>query len=124
MRLEFPILLAARLRQIAGIVSDANNNLLHRGVKPEGAREVDAERRVTTLVLAHLGAVYLDDGVIIDSLKVHQKSLLVLKVRSFECLAIPNSGVEAGFGYPACLRLGAERNCDLPIPPNVFWNRV
>jgi hypothetical protein len=124
MWLELPILLAARLRQIAGIVVGANNDLLHRGVKPDDARDVDTEWRVTALVLAHLGAVYPDNGVVIDSLKVHHKSLLVFKARALECSAIPNSGVEAGFGYPTSFRLGAERNRDLPIPLNVFWNRM
>ena len=119
MRIELPILLSSRFREILRVVLCAYNDLLVRAVGVERIGNVGAERSVATLVLTDFDPVDPYRRMVINCFEMEQQAHAW---REWICLkrsAVPDRRMEAGLPDAAGFSLRAEWNEDLARPLNV-----
>src|SRR4029450_704179 len=122
-RLELPVLLAARLGEIRGIVFCADRYLAGRLDRHE-VGQVHHERRVAPLVRTGQGAVDPYRGGVIDGPEMEQQAFAVAQWRDSGDPPVPAGLVEAGIVDAASRRFRRERDHDRAIPVDVTRTRI
>src|SRR5690348_734088 len=105
-RLGVPVLLAARLGEVGGLVFGADDDDLLGVAGLQGSGDVGAEGGLTAFVLGDEGAVDPDVRDVVDSPEVEDEPLPAIFGGDAEGTAIPDDGVEGGVGDAAGAGLG------------------
>ena len=118
MRLQLPVLLAARLGQILRVVFDPDDDL--EGLGAECARrEVDRERRVAADVMADREAAGPHRRFVIDRAEMQQEPFAFAEPRHRNAAPIPAGAKKRCHPDPAGRGLGGERDANRPVPLNM-----
>jgi hypothetical protein len=120
MRLELPVLFPARLRQIERIVVGLDDDFAGAGDGIDHVRDVEAERRIATAVVAEPGAVDPYVGGVVDRTELEEQPLAGSGTRHFDVPPIPGHAVQAGVRDAARERLRRERNPNPIAPLDLF----
>ena len=95
MRLTLPVLLAARLGEVHGIVAGAHDDRQLTAVADK-RRQVDGERRVAALMTAGQATVAPDGRLVVDGAKVQQQPVAGSSDGAATRAAVPARPEEAG----------------------------
>ena len=106
-RLELPILLAARLRQIGGVILALHDDLFVAAAQLIG--DVRGEWRVPALVAHDARAIHPDDGGMIDGAEVQEHAVASRPLRSGERPAVPARAKEPFFAHAARIGQRSQR---------------
>ncbi len=113
MRLELPVLLAARLGQLVRVVFGQHGHaLLARGVEHRG--DVGPERRVPALVRGDQPVVHPHLGLVVHRAEAQDDAAAI--GHHVEIALVPHRRVEAAVEHAAGPRLGRKRHLDLVRP--------
>jgi hypothetical protein len=118
-RFQLPILLAARLCQVVGIVLGAHNQCL-RTAAAQIIGNIDLERRVAAFMAGEQRAVEPDRRAIIDRAEVQDQPLPGTELRRVEAAAIPARLVKAGVMDAAGRSFRREGHNDLRVPRDLI----
>src|SRR3954447_22060896 len=110
-RLQLPILLSARLREIRRIVFRSYDYFLRPGFSKE-VGNVGVKGSVATLVLTDWNSAHPDLGAVIDRSEVKQEALPSRQIAQIEISAVPHSAVQPIRVNPAGKGFRAKRNCN------------
>ena len=108
-RLELPVLLAARLGQVVGMVLGTDDQDL-RSVGGQRGGDVGGEGSLPADMIGDEGAVHPDPGRIVDGAEVQQQAPPVER-RGVEVAAIPDDRVEALVADPRQRGFGRKGDC-------------
>ena len=117
-RVELPVLLAARLRGVVGVVFGPHHkHVFVVGCAAEQVGHVEGERGLAADVPAHGNAVEPHPRRVVDGTEVDQGEPTGhgAEVALGDGAAVPDHGVEAGVGDPRRGRLRRERHPDLAV---------
>ena len=116
-RLELPVLLAARLGEVVRVVLGAHDDLACARRRTR-SRDVERERRVAALV-SPTAAVDPDGRAVVDGAEVEDQSLLARSRRELDRASIPAAAIETGIGDAARPRFGRKGHPDASVPDNL-----
>ena len=117
MRLELPVLLAARLREIGWIVFRPDDDLAARAAQE--IRDVQGERRVPALMATGHRAVEPDGRGVIDRAEVQEQAIAGREWRHLDHAPVPARVVEPGVSDTTLDRLRRKRHHDPAIPGDI-----
>src|SRR4029078_3858222 len=110
-RVQLPVLLSARLREIVRVVEGADHEFLLGAVR-QVRRDVNGEGRVAAFVSTGKPAVYPDGRDVVDCTEIQQQALAVGETGARNGSAVPARAEEAAFADTAQRRFWRERNLD------------
>ncbi len=111
MRIELPILLAARLGQIVRVIFSTHHNCL--SALDQAISNIGMKRGAPSFMLGDEPAVHPNGRAIIDCFEMEEKALASRGRRLGELPAIPARTVETGSAHPTCSYFGSERHLDI-----------
>jgi hypothetical protein len=111
----FPILLAARLRQIERLILGADGDHLSAIPERQYRGDIARERGVPAVVPDHQPAIDPDVGPIVDRPEMEHQLPAAVGRRDLHRPSIPDHRVIPGVADPACPRLRRERDDHCPV---------